>query len=109
LQTLLETVRALGTTELGRLSDIHIVADGRHATAYLCMAQPGASASTHLVREVLPVGLKEQLQTLTASGLLGELHLIVLHGDDTGREFHLLAKTHTGSAAERAAWRQSLA
>ena len=58
-----------------RLSDIHVVADGHHAAAYLCIALPGAS--THLVREMLPVGLEEQLQTLAASGLLGQLHLIV--------------------------------
>jgi hypothetical protein len=32
----------------------------------------------------------------------------VLPWGDRDRETHLLAKTHTGSATERAAWRQTL-
>jgi hypothetical protein len=105
VQTLLETIQALDARPLRHLSDVHVVADGRHATAYLCCTPPGDDTSI-LVREVLPVGLQEQLQALAASGLVGHLHLTVLRTDD---ESHLLAKTHAGSTAERATWRRSLA
>jgi len=104
VQTLLEAIQALDATPLRHLSDVHVVADGRHATAYLCCTPP--SGATILVREVLPVGLQEQLQALTASGLVGQLGLTVLRSGD---ECHLLAKTHAGSTAERATWRRSLA
>ena len=107
MQTLLETIQALDATRLRHLSDLHLVADGRHATAYLCFAPPRSHLST-LVREVLPVGLAEQLQALAASGLVGQLQVTVLPWDDTDREAHLLAKTHAGSATDRTAWRQTL-
>ncbi len=106
MQTLLETIQALDATPLRHLSDVHVVADGRHTTAYLCCTPPPGDASTILVREVLPVGLGEQLQALAASGLVGHLRLTVLR---TGEETHWLAKTHAGSTAERATWRRSLA
>ena len=107
MQTLLETIQALDATPLRHLSDLHIVADGRHATAYLCFAPPRSCAPT-MVREALPVGLQEQLEALAASQLVGQLRVTVLqHGGD--REVHLLARTHDGSATERAAWRRSLA
>jgi hypothetical protein len=108
VQTLLESIAALAASPLRRLSDIHIVTDGRHATAYLCFAPPTDEVPT-MVREVLPVGLQQQLEALAASQLVGRLHLTALHYGDGDPEFHLLAKTHQGSAAERAAWRQSLA
>lgn len=108
MQTLLETIEALAATPLQRLSDIHIVTDGRHATAYLCFAPPTDEVPI-MVREVLPVGLQQQLEALAASQLVGRLHLTELHYGDGDPEFHLLAKTHQGSAAERAAWRRSLA
>ena len=108
MQTLLESIRALEATQLRHLSDIHLTADGRHATAYLCFAPPRDCASTR-VGELLPVGLEEQLEALTASRLVGQLHVTVLRHGDGDREVHLLAKTHAGSAAERAAWRQALA
>jgi hypothetical protein len=108
VQTLLETIQALDATMLRHLSDLHLVADGRHATVYLCFAPPASRLPT-LVREVLPVGLAEQLQALAASGLVGQLQVTVLPWDDQGREAHLVAKTHAGSATERAAWRQALA
>ena len=107
MQTLLETIQALDATRLCHLSDLHLVADGRHATVYLCFAPPRSHLST-LVREVLPVGLAEQLQALATSGLVGQLQVTVLPWGDRDRETHLLAKTHTGSATERAAWRQTL-
>ena len=107
MQTLLETIRALDATRLCHLSDLHLVADGRHATVYLCFAPPGCYLPT-LVGEVLPVGLAEQLEALAASGLIGQLQVTVLPWDDQGREAHLLAKTHAGSATERVAWRQTL-
>jgi hypothetical protein len=107
VQTVLETIQALDATRLRRLSDLHLVADGRHATAYLCFAQP-TDHGPIMVREVLPVGLDEQLEAVAASQLVGQLHITVLqHSRD--REVHLLAKTHAGSATERAAWRHSLA
>ena len=108
VQTLLETIQALDAARLRHLSDLHLVADGRHATAYLCFAPPGSHLPT-LVREVLPVGLAEQLQALAASGLLGQLQVTVVPWDDRGREVHLLARTHAGSATERATWRRALA
>ena len=107
MQTLLEIIRALDATRLCHLSDLHLVADGRHATVYLCFAPPRSRLSA-LVREVLPVGLAEQLQALAASGLVGQLQVTVLPWGDQGREAHLLAKTHAGSATERTAWRQTL-
>ena len=107
MQTLLETIQALDATWLYHLSDLHLVADGRHATVYLCFAPPGSYLSM-LVGEVLPVGLAEQLQALAASGLVGQLQVTVLPWEDTDREAHLLAKTHAGSAIERSAWRQAL-
>jgi hypothetical protein len=104
--TLLETIQAFDATRLRRLSDLHLVADGRHATAYLCFAPP-TDQGPIVVREVLPVGLYEQLEALAASQLVGQLHITGLqHGGD--REVHLLAKTHAGSVTERAAWRHSL-
>jgi hypothetical protein len=106
VQTLLETIQALDARPLRHLSDVHVVADGQHATAYLCLTPPSGDASPILVREVLPVGLGEQLQALAASGLVGHLHLTVLQAGD---EPHWLAKTHAGSTAERATWRRSLA
>jgi hypothetical protein len=108
VQTLLETIAALAASPLRRLSDIHLAADGRHATAYLCFAPPTDEVPT-MVREVLPVGLQQQLEALAASQLVGRLHLTVLRCGDGAPGFHLLAKTHQGSAAERAAWRRSLA
>jgi hypothetical protein len=105
VQTLLETIRAHDATPLRHLGDVHLVADGRHATAYLCCTPP-SGASSILVREVLPVGLWEQLQALAASGLVGQLRLTVLASGD---ESHLLARTHAGSTAERATWHRSLA
>jgi hypothetical protein len=107
VQTLLETIQALDATWLGHLSDLHLVADGRHATVYLCFAPPGGYLSM-LVGEVLPVGLAEQLQALAASGLVGQLQVTVLSWGDESREAHLVAKTHAGSATERTAWRQAL-
>jgi hypothetical protein len=105
VQTLLEAVQALDATWLRRLSDLHVTVDGRHATAYLCFAPPTDRSPT-MVREVLPVGLDEQLEALAASHLVGQLRVTVLqHGGD--REVHLLAKTHAGSATERTAWRHS--
>jgi hypothetical protein len=106
VQTLLETIQALDARPLRHLSDVHVVADGRHATAYLCFTPPSGGASSVLVREVLPVGPWEQLQALAASGLVGQLRLTVLQ---TGDESHWLARTHAGSTAERATWRRSLA
>ncbi len=108
MQTLLETIQALDATRLRHLSDLHLVADGRHATVYLCFAPPSSHVPT-LVREVLPVGLAEQLEALAASRLIGQLQVSVLLWDDIDREVHLLVKTHAGSATERAAWRQALA
>ena len=107
MQTLLETIQALDATRLHHLSDLHLVADGRHATVYLCFAPPRSRLST-LGREIRPVGLTEQLQALAASGLIGQLQVTVLPWDDQGREAHLLAKTHAGSATERTAWHQTL-
>jgi hypothetical protein len=107
VQTLLETIQALDATWLGHLSDLHLVADGRHATVYLCFAPPGGYLSM-LVGEVLPVGLAEQLQALAASGLVGQLQVTVLSWGEHSREAHLVAKTHAGSATERTAWRQAL-
>jgi hypothetical protein len=107
VQTLLETIRALDAARLRYLSDLHLVADDRHATAYLCFAPLGGHLPT-LVGEVLPVGLAEQLQALAASGLLGQLQVTVVPGDDRGREVHLLARTHAGTATERATWRRAL-
>ena len=105
--TLLEIIQALDATRLRRLSDLHLVADGRHATAYLCFAPP-TDQRPIVVGEVLPVGLDEQLEALVASQLVGQLHITVLqHGGD--RDVYLLAKTHAGSATERTAWRHSLA
>jgi hypothetical protein len=92
---------------LRRLSDLHVVADGRHATVALCFAPPRAYVPT-AVHEVLPVGLAEQLQALDASGLVGQLQLTVVPWGDREREVHLLAKTHAGTATERATWRQAL-
>jgi hypothetical protein len=107
VQTLLETIQALAATPRRRLSDLHLVADGRHATAYLCFA-PSTDQGPTVVEAVLPIGLDEQLEALAASQLVGQLHITVLqHGDD--REVHLLAKTHAGSATERTTWRHSLA
>jgi hypothetical protein len=107
VQTLLEIIQALDATRLRRLNDLHLVADGRRATAYLCFAPP-TDHSPIMVGEVLPVGLDEQLEAVAASQLVGQLHIIVLqHGGD--REVHLLAKTHAGSATERTTWRHSLA
>jgi hypothetical protein len=57
VQTLLETIRALDAPPLHHLSDVHVVAGGRRATAYLCFTPPGDDTSI-LVREVLPVGLR---------------------------------------------------
>jgi hypothetical protein len=108
VQTLLETLQALDATRLGHLSDLHLVADGRHASVYLCFAPPRSHLST-LVREVLPVGLTEQLEALAASELVGELKVIVLPWDDRNRQVLLVARTHAGSAAERATWRHGLA
>jgi hypothetical protein len=108
VQTLLEIIQALDATRLRHLSDLHLVADGRHATAYLCFAPPRSHLST-LVREVLPVGLAEQLQALAASGLVGQLQVTVVPWDNRGRQVHLLARTHGGSATERATWRRALA
>ena len=108
MQTLLETIQALDTTRLGHLSDLHLVADGRHASVYLCFAPPRSHLST-LVREVLPVGLTEQLEALAASGLIGQLQVIAVPWDDRNRQVLLVARTHAGSAAERATWRQGLA
>ena len=108
MQTLLETIAALAVSPLRRLSDIHLAADGRHATAYLCFAAPTDEVPT-MVREVLPVGLHEQLEALAASQFVGRLHVTELHYRDGDPEFHLLAKTHAGSATERTAWRHSLA
>ena len=54
VQTLLETIQALDPTRLRHLSDLHLVADGRHASVYLCFGPPRSHLST-LVREVLPV------------------------------------------------------
>jgi hypothetical protein len=106
VQTLLETIQALDATRLRRLSDLHLVADGRHATTYLCVTPP-TDQGPIVVGEVLPVGLDEQLEALAASQLVGQLHITVLqHGGD--REVHLLAKTHAGSATERTTWRHSL-
>ena len=106
MQTLLELIQALGASPRRRLSDLHLVADGRHATAYLCFAPPTDQGPT-VVGEVLPVGLHELLDALAASQLVGQLHITVLqHGAD---RVHLLAKTHAGSATERTAWRHSLA
>ena|GEM_PF-3300686 len=85
MQTLLETIGALEATRLRHLSDIHLTADGRHATAYLCFAPPRDCAST-LARELLLVGLEEQLEALTASRLVGQLQVAVLqHGDGDRR------------------------
>ena len=107
MQTLLETIQALDAMRLRHLSDLHLVADGRHAIVYLCFAPPASRLPT-LVREVLPVGVAEQLEALAASGLVGQLQATVLPWDDQGREAHLVAKTHDGSATERAVWRQAL-
>jgi hypothetical protein len=107
VRTLLETIQALDPTLVRHLSDVHLIADGRRATAYLCLAPPSGDSSV-LVRQILPVGLTEQLQALAASGLVGQLNVSVLRWADA-REIHLLAKTHAGSVAERTAWRQSLA
>jgi hypothetical protein len=107
VHTLLETIQALDTTRLRHLSDLHLMADGRHATVYLCFAPPGSHLPT-LVGEVLPVGLAEQLQALAASGLVGHLQVTVVPWDDRDREAHLVARTHAGSATERATWRQAL-
>jgi hypothetical protein len=107
VQTLLETIQALDATRLRHLSDLHLVADGRHATVHLCFAPSRADVPT-LVREVLPVGLAEQLQALAASRLVGQLQMTVLPWDDRGREVHLLVKTHAGTTTERATWRQAL-
>jgi len=107
VQTLLETIQALDATRLRHLSDLHLVADGHHATTYLCFAPPTDHGPT-MVREALPVGLHEQLEALAASQLVGQLHITMLqHSGD--REMHLLAKTHAGTATERTAWRHSLA
>jgi hypothetical protein len=107
VQTLLETIQALAATPRRHLSDLHLVADGHHATAYLCFAPPTDHGPT-VVGEVLPVGLHEQLEALAASELVGQLRVTVLqHRGD--REVHLLAKTHAGSATERTTWRHSLA
>ena len=107
MQTLLETIQALDATRLRHLSDLHLVADGHHATAYLCFAPP-TDHGPAVVREVLPVGLHEQLEALAASQFVGQLRVTVLqHSGD--REMHLLAKTHAGTATERTAWRHSLA
>jgi hypothetical protein len=96
VQTLPETIQALDATQLRRLSDLHVVADGRHATAILCFAPPTDHGPT-VVGEVLPVGIHEQLEALAASHLVGQLRVTVLqHGGD--REVHLLAKTHAGTA-----------
>ena len=107
MHTLLETIQALDATRLRHLSDLHLVADGRHATVYFCFAPPGSYFPT-LVGEVLPVGLAEQLQALAASGLVGQLQVTVVPWDDRDRDVHLMAKTHAGSATERTAWRQAL-
>jgi hypothetical protein len=107
VQTLLETIQALDATLIHHLSDLHLVADGRHATVYLCFAPAGSYPPT-LVGEVLPVGLAEQLQALAASRLVGQLQVTVVPWDDRDREVHLVAKTHAGSATERTAWRQAL-
>jgi hypothetical protein len=58
---------------------------------------------------VLPVGLAEPLQALSASGLVGQLQLTALPWDGGEREVRLLARTHAGSATERATWRRALA
>jgi hypothetical protein len=107
VRTLLEIIQALDATLIHHLSDLHLVADGRHASVYLCFAPPGSYLPT-LVGEVLPVGLTEQLQALAASGLVGQLQVTVLPWNDTDREAHLVAKTHARSTTERAAWRQAL-
>jgi hypothetical protein len=107
VQTLLETIQALDATRLRRLSDLHLVADGRHASAYLCFA-PTQRSGSRRGRGAAPSRPHEQLEALAASQLVGRLHITVLqHGGD--REVHLLAKTHAGSATERTAWRHSLA
>jgi hypothetical protein len=107
VQTLLELILALDATRLRHLSDLHLVTDGHHATAYLCFAPP-TDQGPIVVGEVLPVGLHELLEALVATQVVGQLHITVLqHGGD--REVHLLAKTHAGSATERTAWRHSLA
>jgi hypothetical protein len=108
VQTLLEIIQALDATRLRHLSDLHLVADGRHATAYLCFAPPGSYLPT-LVREVLPVGVAEQLEALATSGLVGQLQVTVVPWDNRGWEVHLLARTHAGTATERATWRRALA
>ena len=54
MQTLLEIIQALDATRLRHLSDLHLVADGRHATVYLCFAPPRSHLPT-LAREVLPL------------------------------------------------------
>jgi hypothetical protein len=105
VRTLLETIRTFDATPLRHLSDVHVVATSQEAIAYLCYALAGEAAGT-VVRAVLPVGLEEQLDALAASGLVGRLQVTVVH---LGDEVHLLAKTHAGSAAERASWRRSLA
>ncbi len=107
MQTLLETIQPLDATRLYHLSDLHLLADGRHATVYLCFAPPGSHLPM-LVGEVLPVGLAEQLEALAASGLVGQLQVTVLAWGDQSREAHLVAKTHAGSATERTAWRHAL-
>jgi len=107
VETLLETIQALDATRLRHLSDLHLVADGRHATVALCFAPPRAHVPT-VVQTVLPVGLAEQLQALNASRLVGQLQLTVVPWDDRDREVHLVAKTHAGTATERATWRQAL-
>jgi hypothetical protein len=47
-------------------------------------------------------------RALAASRLVGRLQLTVVPWDDRDREVHLLAKTHAGTATERATWRQAL-
>jgi hypothetical protein len=108
VQTVLEIIQALDATRLRHLSDVHLVTDGRHATVYLCFAPPGSCLPT-LVGEVLPVGLAEQLEALATSGLVGQLKVIVVPWDDRNRHVLLVARTHAGSATERATWRQGLA
>jgi len=108
VQTLLETIQTLDATPRRRLSDLHLVADGHHATAYLCFAPPTDHGPT-MVGEVLPVGLHEQLEALAASQLVGQLRVTMLQHGGGDREVHLVAKTHAGSATERTAWRHSLA
>jgi hypothetical protein len=108
VQTLLEIIQALDATRLRHLSDLHLVTDGRHATVYLCFAPPGSYLPT-LVREVLPVGVAEQLEALATSGLVGQLQVTVVPWDNRGWEVHLLARTHAGTTTERATWRRALA